>query len=135
MLDRWRVSREIVRRQFKVDYAELLGGGVLLLVGGLVLGYGLASFANAAAGFAVSISGGVMLFAGIILGIRSFIAVVHALESAAKADFAKNIKEITVGHSETKFTYAKLHGQVAKVQKDLKHVLTTIRNKGFRAFT
>lgn len=132
MLDRWRVSREIVRRQFNVDYAELVFGGILLLVGGITLGLGLAIFENAAAGFAVSISGGVMVFGGALLGIRSFINVVHALESAAKADFAKNIKEITVDHSQAKFTYAKVQGRVARVQKDFKQVVTTIRNKGFR---
>lgn len=132
MLDRWRISREIVRRQFNVDYAGLVFAGFLLLVGGIVLGLGLASFANAAAGFAVSISGGVMLFGGILLGIRSFVAMVHALEISAKADFAKNIKEITVAQRETKFTYTTLQNQVVKVQKDLKFVVNTIRNKGLR---
>jgi hypothetical protein len=132
MLDRWRVSREIVRRQLNVDYAELVFSGFLLLVGGIVLGVGLASFTNAAAGFAVSISGGVMLFGGVLLGTRSFIAVARALESAAKADFAKNIKEITVDHSETMFTYANLQNQVARVQKDLRYVISTIKKRGLR---
>src|SRR5688572_28935067 len=118
MLDRLRLSREIVRSQFDVDYAELVFGGFLLVLGGIMLGYGLASFSNVAAGFAVSISGGVMLFAGILLGIRTFTAIVHALESVAKADFAKNIKEITVSQRETKFTYANLQNRVERVQKD-----------------
>lgn len=131
MLDRWRISREIVRRQFNVDYAELLFSGILSLVGGITLGLGLASFANAAAGFAVSVSGGVMIFGGTVLGIRSFIKVVHTFEVVAKADFAKNIKEITIEHGETKFSYAKVQDQMARVQKDIKQVVTTIRNKGF----
>lgn len=101
-------------------------------MGGIVLGYGLASFANAAAGFAVSTSGGVMLFAGILLSIRSFIAVAHALESAAKADYAKDIQEKTIGPRETKFTYANLHIQVERVQKDLKYVVNTIKKRGLR---
>jgi hypothetical protein len=132
MLDRWRTSREIVRSQFKVDYAELVGSGVLLLVGGIALGYGLASFANAAAGFAVSISGGVMLFAGILLGTRSFITVAHALEGAAKADYAKDIQEKTIGTRETKPTYTKLQSRARILQEELKFVVRTIRQKGLR---
>jgi hypothetical protein len=131
MFDIWR-SREIVRNQFNVDFVELVGSGVLLLVGGIVLGYGLASFANAAAGFAVSISGGVMLFGGILLGTRSFIATARALDGAAKADYAKGIQEKTIDVRETKLGYANLHDQVSKVQKDLKYVVGTIKKRGLR---
>jgi hypothetical protein len=132
MLDRWRVGREIVRNQFNVDYAEIVGSGVLLLVGGLMLGYGLASFANVAAGFALSTSGGVMLFAGILMGTRSLIAVSHALESVAKANYAKDIQEKTNDLHETKFTYANLHNQVERVQNEIKYVVSAIKKRGLR---
>jgi hypothetical protein len=131
MLD-WRVSRDIVQKRFNVDYTELLAGGALLLVGGIILGVGLASFANPAGAFAVSMAGGVMIFAGIVLGTRSFVATVRALEGIAKAEYGKEIQEKTRAFHQTRFTYSNLQGQVARVQKDLKQVVATIRSRGLR---
>ncbi len=98
---------------------------MLLIVGAMVLGAGLASFANFAIGFAVSIIGGTMLFAGIIMTIRTFIAIANALTNAGKAlekvtDYVEDVEEKTFGSNEHKFSrYDNLHRQIEKLQKDV----------------
>lgn len=81
----WRIIDELTNGNVKVNASELVICNVLLIVGGMVLGYGLASFANFALGFALSISGGVMLFAGIFMTIRTLSVVVSATTNATNS--------------------------------------------------
>lgn len=85
MFLRWRIIDELANGNVKVNASELVICNVLLIVGGIVLGYGLASFANFALGFALSISGGVMLFAGIFMTIRTLSVVVSAATNATNS--------------------------------------------------
>lgn len=85
MFSRWRIIDELANGNVKVNASELVVCNVLLIVGGMVLGYGLASFANFALGFALSISGGVMLFAGIFMTIRTLSVVVNATTNATNS--------------------------------------------------
>ena len=81
----WRIIDELTNGNVKVNASELVICNVLLIVGGMVLGYGLASFANFALAFALSVSGGVMLFAGIFMTIRTLSVVVSAATNATNS--------------------------------------------------
>ncbi len=85
MFSRWRITEDLDQSRVKVSYAELVSSNIFLIVGAIVLGYGLASFDFMAVGLAISITGGVLLLAGIALTVRSIVVITNALHSAANA--------------------------------------------------
>ena len=82
---RWRFFDALEIAHVKISKAELVITSLLLIAGGIVLGIGLTSFAFWATGLAVSITGGVMLFGGIVLTIKTFNEIANALLGTNKA--------------------------------------------------
>jgi hypothetical protein len=111
-----------------VSNLDVIGGTLLLTVGGITLGYGLASFDFVALGLALSISGGAMLFGGTWLGARSAHATTKAFndatdvinEASAKLNDLNNVP-IRLDFNVVEINLLK--AQVASLQADLKKYL------------
>lgn len=135
---RSRIIAAVDQSKIKINYGELVVANVLLVLGGLVLGYGSAR--SDVIGVALAIIGGVLLFAGIVMTIRSFVAVVKALRIAADAvlkvtEYVEDVEKKTFGSSTDRFhTYDSLQKQVERLQKDVHYLVQLLKEKGFKIY-
>jgi hypothetical protein len=80
----WRIIYALEKSHVNLSKVELVGSNLLLIAGGIVFGIGLGSFEFIALGLALSFGGGTMLFCGVVLTIKTFIAIANSLLSATK---------------------------------------------------
>lgn len=136
---RWRILESLEKVNVKISKFALTLSLILLIVGPLSLGYGLASFAVAdyALGFTLSIIGGTMLFAGIIMTLQTFAQIADALGKSVNAamkitDAIEDVEKKTFGSEESKYhSGSSLQKQVDKLQKDVKYLAGVLKSKGF----
>lgn len=122
----------------EISFSELILSNILLILGGWLLGFGSAR--ADVAGFAMAVSGGVMLFSGIVLGTRLFRAVTKALQNANNSlnettEHNEDVEDKTLVSSDHNSSmYNNLQNKVEHLEKDAKVLARVLRRRGSSLF-
>lgn len=122
----------------EISFSELILSNILLILGGWLLGFGSAR--ADVAGFAMAVSGGVMLFSGIVLGARLFRAVTRALQNANNSlnettEHNEDVEDKTLVSSDHNSSmYNNLQNKVEHLEKDAKVLAGVLRRRGSSLF-